>query len=455
MITFPPGFNWGTATSSYQIEGAWREGGRGLSIWDAFAHTPGKTARGDTGDVACDHYHRFREDVALMARMGVKAYRFSIAWPRLQPAGYGPANPEGIRFYSDLIDELLAHNITPWVTLYHWDLPLALQLEIDGWLDPRCAAFFRDYAALCFDRFGDRVKHWITFNEPWVAAVLGYGQGSFAPGRVSRDGPYQAAHQMLRAHALSVDLYRTRFAAQDGRIGMAPNCDWREPLTPQAADREAAGRAVEFILGWFGDPLWFGEYPESMRARLGERLPRFTDRESGLLRGSGDFFGINHYTTHYAADAPGKQPACVGCDPDADAEAAFSLDPAWPRTAMGWAIAPWGLNRLLHWIDRRYGRPEIVITENGCAMEDRLEDGRVDDPGRIDFFKGYLAECSKAIGEGVRLSGYFAWSLLDNFEWASGYGKRFGLHYVDFATRQRLPKSSADWYRRLIAANGF
>jgi len=192
-----------------------------------------------------------------------------------------------------------------------------------------------------------------------------------------------------------------------------------------------------------------------MRARLGERLPRFTDRESGLLRGSGDFFGINHYTTHYAADAPGKQPACVGCDPDADAEAAFSLDPAWPRTAMGWAIAPWGLNRLLHWIDRRYGRPEIVITENGCAMEDRLEDGRVDDPGRIDFFKGYLAECSKAIGEGVRLSGYFAWSLLDNFEWASGYGKRFGLHYVDFATRQRLPKSSADWYRRLIAANGF
>ncbi|HOC88266.1 MAG TPA: family 1 glycosylhydrolase, partial [bacterium] len=289
----------------------------------------------------------------------------------------------------------------------------------------------------------------------WVAAVLGYGQGSFAPGRVCRDGPYQAAHQMLRAHGLAVELYRTRFAGQSGRIGLTANCDWREPLTSAAQDREAAQRALEFILGWFGDPLWFGRYPESMRSRLGERLPRFSDRDRELLKGSSDFFGLNHYTTHYAAGAPGKEPAGEGCDPDADMEAAFSFDPAWPRTAMGWAIVPRGLNRLLHWIDSRYNRPEIVITENGCAMDDRLEEGRVDDQGRIDYFKGYLAACHQAITAGVHLTGYFAWSLLDNFEWASGYGKRFGLHYVDFATQQRLPKSSAAWFSRLIADNGF
>jgi beta-glucosidase len=455
MITFPENFIWGTATSSYQIEGGWLDGGRGLSIWDAYAHTPGKVDKGDTGDVACDHYHRYREDVALMAQLGVKAYRFSIAWPRIQPAGYGPANAAGVRFYSDLIDALLDHGIEPWATLYHWDLPLALQLEQDGWLNPRTAECFRDYAAICFDRFGDRVKNWITFNEPWVASVLGYGLGTFAPGRTSSSEPYQAAHQMLRAHGLAVELYRTVYAGQGGRIGMAPNCDWREPLSGREADRAAAQRAVEFILGWFGDPLYFGTYPESMAARLKERLPHFSDRDRGLLRGSSDFFGINHYTTHYAADAPGRGAAGRKFDPDDDMAAEFSLDPAWARTAMGWGVVPWGLNRLLHWIDDRYGRPEIYITENGCALEDRVIDGTIDDPGRITFFADYLGECHKAIAAGVRLQGYFAWSFMDNFEWASGYSKRFGLHHVDFATQRRIPKASAAWFSQVIQKNGF
>ncbi|HOT97041.1 MAG TPA: GH1 family beta-glucosidase [bacterium] len=455
MIRFPEGFTWGAATSSYQIEGGWLEGGRGLSIWDAFTHTPGRIDGGATGDIACDHFHRWREDVGLMAQLGIKAYRFSIAWPRIQPAGRGPANEAGIRFYSELIDALLDHGIEPWVTLYHWDLPLALQLELDGWLNPVLADLFREYAGLCFDRFGDRVKHWITLNEPWVAAVLGYGQGLFAPGRRSDAEPYLAAHHMLRAHGLAAELYHSRYAHQQGRIGLAPNCDWREPLTPSPEDREAAQRAIEFILGWFGDPLYFGAYPESMQARLQDRLPNLSAGDRALLKGSSDFFGINHYTTHQTAAAAGAPGASAAWSPEQDMEAAFTFDPDWERTGMGWAIVPVGLNRLLHWIDQRYGRPEIVITENGCAIEEQLIDGAVKDSARIAYFQSYLAECHRAIAAGVRLTGYFAWSLMDNLEWTSGYGKRFGLHYVDFASRERIPKASAAWFRRVVQQNGF
>ena len=252
MLQFPEPFTWGAATSSYQIEGAWLEVGKGLSLWDAFAHTPGRIHNGETGDTAADHYHRFREDVARMAEMGLKAYRFSISWPRILPTGRGDINPLGIRFYSELIDALLENGIEPWATLHHWDFPLALYLEEDGWLNPRTAERFRDYAAVCFEHFGDRVKHWITLNEPWVTAVLGYGQGYFAPGRISNTEPYLAAHQLLRAHGLAVDTYRRTFQdRQKGVIGIANNCDWREPRTNAGADKKAAERAVEFFLGWF------------------------------------------------------------------------------------------------------------------------------------------------------------------------------------------------------------
>lgn len=457
MLHFPDRFIWGSATSSYQIEGAWQEGGKGLSVWDAFAHTPGKITNGDTGDVACDHYHRFREDVALMADLGLDAYRFSIAWPRIQPTGYGEPNPEGLRFYSDLIDALLDHGITPWVTLHHWDLPLALQLEHDGWLNPRMAEFFSAYARLCFEHFGDRVKHWITLNEPWVTAVLGYGQGVFAPGRASTAEPYRAAHEMLRAHGAAVEAYRQEFQPhQGGVIGMANNCDWREPATDSDEDRAAAERALEFYLGWFADPLYHGDYPASMRARLGDRLPTFSEEDTARIQGSADFFGLNHYTTMLAAHAEGGGAADTFSNAGltADQDVALSADPSWETTAMGWPIVPWGCRKLLAWIDVRYDHPEIIMTENGCAFEDEVVAGAVDDAQRIDYLTGYLSACHAAIEQGADLRGYFAWSLLDNFEWALGYTKRFGLHYIDFPSGTRIPKASAAWYGAVIERNG-
>jgi beta-glucosidase len=458
MLRFPQDFTWGCATASYQIEGAWLEGGKGLSIWDAFSHTPGKILHGDTGDVACDHFHRYKEDIALMAEMGLPAYRFSISWPRIQPTGYGRPNPEGIRFYSDLIDELLKRNITPWVTLYHWDLPLALQLEFDGWLSPRITGFFREYSDICFSHFGDRVKNWLTMNEPWVTAVMGYGQGVLAPGRVSGSEPYQAAHQMLRSHGQAVDLYRSKYHHQNGAISMTNNCDWREPKTDNEMDRAAAQRALEFFLGWFADPIYLGDYPEVMRRRVGDRLPEFDSRDRQLIRGSSDFFGLNHYTTMYVNDAQGRSfgheiYSNAGMVEDQDIQ--LSNDSGWEKTDMGWAVVPWGCRSLLRWIDARYSRPYIVIMENGCAFEDPIVNGVVHDPRRIDFLRGYLGECHKAIQDGVRLKGYFLWSFMDNFEWASGYSKRFGLHHVDFQSGRRIPKSSAAWFKKVIQNQGF
>lgn len=455
MLKFPSDFTWGCATSSYQIEGAWLEGGKGLSIWDAFCHTPGKIVAGHTGDVACDHYHRFKEDVALMAALKLPAYRFSISWPRIQPTGYGQPNPEGIRFYSNLIDELLKYNITPWVTLYHWDLPLALQLEFDGWLNPKVADLFADYADICFAHFGDRVKNWITFNEPWVTAVLGYGQGLFAPGRISNSEPYQAAHQMLRSHGKAVELYRRKYHHQNGRIGMTNNSDWREPKTDSEADRSAAQRSMEFSLGWFADPIYFGDYPEVMRQRVKERLPKFADEDESLIKGSNDFFGLNHYMTFYASAEAQPPKKFDNTSLDADQNVHLSLDPAWQKTAMGWAIVPWGCRKLLHWIDDRYVHPEIVITENGCAIDDQLVDGSIDDQQRIDYLKGYIGECHHAIQDGVKLKGYFLWSLMDNFEWTSGYTRRFGIVYVDYQSGRRIPKCSAEWFKQVIRQEGF
>lgn len=459
MLRFPNDFVWGSATSSYQIEGAWRADGKGPSVWDAFSHTPGKILNGDTGDVACDHYGRFREDVRLMADVGLQAYRFSIAWPRIQPTGYGDPNPEGLRFYSDLIDALLEHGITPWVTLHHWDLPLALQTEHDGWLNPRMAEFFGDYARICFEHFGDRVQHWITLNEPWVTAVNGYGHGVFAPGRVSADEPYRAGHEMLRAHGAAAEIYRREFQErQGGVIGMANNCDWREPATDAPEDQAAATRALEFFLGWFADPLYHGDYPASMRERLGDRLPAFSDEDVARIQGSTDFFGLNHYTTMLAAHAEGggtdgdKATSNAGLGEDQDVH--LSAHPDWPRTEMDWPVVPEGFRKLLHWIDERYGHPGIVLTENGCAFDDDLVDGEVDDAGRVDYLRGYLGACHQAIEGGVDVQGYFLWSFLDNFEWAAGYSKRFGLHHVDFATGTRTPKRSAAWYREVIRRNG-
>ncbi len=394
-----------------------------------------------------------------MARLGVGAYRFSLSWPRFLPIGWGKPHPEGIRFYSDLIDELLDHGISPWVTLHHWDLPLTLQLEEDGWLNPRMAERFRDFAAVCFEHFGDRVKHWMTFNEPWVISILGYGQGVFAPGRVSLREPYQVAHNLLRAHGMAVDVYRKRFqSSQNGKIGMANNCDWREPRTDSPEDQAAAQRALEFFLGWFADPLYRGDYPEVMRERVGERLPEFAPEDRARVLGSADYFGLNHYTTMYAANArPGTLQATSpfgngGIAEDQDVN--LSTDPDWPRTTMQWSIVPWGCRKLLAWIHDRYEAPAIYVTENGCSVDDRPLSGIVDDSPRIEFLRQYLCECHTALREGVNLKGYFVWSLLDNFEWIFGYTRRFGLHYVDYATGERIAKASAHWYADVVRNNG-
>jgi beta-glucosidase len=391
MKKFPNDFIWGTATSSYQVEGAANIDGKGPSIWDAFVSIPGKILNGETGNIACDHYHKFKEDIQLMKNMGVKAYRFSIAWSRVMPTGKDVVNEQGIKFYSDLIDELIKADIEPWVTLYHWDLPLALQLEDDGWLSDVIPDYFAAYSDLCFSRFGDRVKNWITLNEPWVVAILGYGQGVFAPGRVSTSEPYQAAHQLILAHGKAVQVYREKYSHQNGKIGMSNNCDWREPLTNKQEDIDAAERALLFFVGWFADPIYKGDYPNVMRERLGDRLPKFSEEEKIMIKGTSDFFGLNHYTTMYAAQADENviETNVYGNGGiSEDQEVDLSLGKDWKLTLMNWAVVPWGCKKLLDWISDRYDSPNIYITENGCAYPDEIIDGEVNDIDRLEFYKG-------------------------------------------------------------------
>ncbi len=458
MIKFSNDFIWGTATSAYQIEGAHNTHGKGPSIWDSFSTIPNRINNNENGNIAIDHYHRYKEDVALLKSQGFKAYRFSISWARIMPDGKGEINEEGIQFYSNLIDELLKNDIIPWVTLYHWDLPLALQTENDGWLNPNIVNYFEDYAKVCFERFGDRVKNWITLNEPWVVAILGYGQGVFAPGRVSNSEPYLAAHHLILAHAQAVNLYKTSFKNQKGSIGITNNCDWREPLTDKTCDVEAAERALLFFLGWFADPIYFGDYPQVMKDRLGDRLPKFTEDEKELIKNSSDFFGLNHYTTMYAAeDNHTEEVSSVygngGISEDQDV--LLSQDEAWTLTAFNWAVVPWGCYKLLDWISKRYNQPDIYITENGFACNDTLENGKVNDLERLDYYKQYLEACNQAINNDIKLKGYFAWSLFDNFEWASGYSVRFGINYIDYKTLKRIPKTSALWFKKIIKNNGW
>uniref|UniRef100_A0AAV1TUX5 beta-glucosidase n=1 Tax=Peronospora matthiolae TaxID=2874970 RepID=A0AAV1TUX5_9STRA len=469
-LRFPEGFMWGTATAAYQVEGATSEDGRGDSIWDAFCRTPNKVVNNDTGDKAVDHYHRYKEDVQLMKKMGLHAYRFSIAWPRILPGGIGDVNEEGVAFYNDLINELLANDITPIATLYHWDLPLPLQIEYDGWLGGKfIQEAFTQYARLCFQRFGDRVKNWLTLNEPWCSAFLGYGTGSHAPGRKCKPQTeaYLAGHNLLLAHARAVEAYRNEFqAAQMGVIGITLNCDWREPKptddsAQKARNQEAAERSLLFHLGWFADPVYTGDYPQVMKDRCGWRLPEFTDDEKTLLKGSSDFFGLNHYGLNYAepsdeygANVPPPDDSTGGYGPDEGTK--LTSDASWKRTDMGWNAAGWGFQKLLLWIQKRYTIPHgIVVTENGCAWPDRTKEEAQNDDFRVDFYKDYLAGLHNALAQGADVRGYFAWSFVDNFEWAEGYAKRFGMHWVDYETMERTPKKSAHWFGSVVRHNGF
>jgi beta-galactosidase len=452
--SFPDNFVWGAATSSYQIEGAADEDGRGVSIWDTYCAIDGNIADGSSGKVACDHYHRVEEDVKLMKQLGLKAYRFSISWPRIYPNGSGEVNVAGIAFYNHLISTLLEHGIEPWVTLYHWDLPQALEDRYGGWLSPNIVDDFGEYARTCYEAFGDRVENWITVNEAWTVAVQGYQDGTKAPGKT--DNPtidvYKAGHNLILAHARAASIYKKEFApTQKGKVGIANSGDFRYPKSKISSDIDAADRAMIFQYAWFSDPFFFGDYPHEMRDILKDRLPRFTDTQRRELIGSTDFLGLNHYSTLYAS-TPKVQPSYGGYWTDMNVE--FSSDPSWPKNYMGWSTNPDGCRELLIWLSQRYQGVPIVMTENGTSEDEPDLATALRDDERREYFEGYLRACAEAIEMGAKLEGYFAWSLLDNFEWEYGYTRRFGICFVDFETQTRTPKSSAVWYSKAIRSNG-
>jgi beta-glucosidase len=441
---FPPDFVWGTATASYQIEGGVRDDGRGESIWDRFSHTPGKVHAGDTGDVACDHYHRWSEDVALMADLGVNAYRFSVAWPRILPAGTGQVNELGLAWYDRLVDALLEAGIQPWVTLYHWDLPQALQ-DRGGWAARETVDAFAAYADIVARRLGDRVAGWITHNEPWVVAFAGHHQGRHAPGLADLGLALQVAHHLLLSHARAVPLLRA--ASPRARVGITLNLSVARPGSDSPEDAAAAQRVDGNLNRWFLDPLFGRGYPSDMTALYAASMPRMAPEDVAAIAAPLDFLGINSYFPTYVRAAPpepGRELGAEALGPAELAERGFEV------TEMGWPVVPDALRELLVGVHARYAPPAIYMTENGAAFADRVEDGAVHDPRRTVYLAEHVQAVAQAIEAGAPLRGYFVWSLLDNFEWAHGYSKRFGLIYVDYPTQRRLPKDSARWYRSFL-----
>jgi beta-glucosidase len=435
-------FVWGAGTSAFQIEGATREDGRGESIWDRFAAVAGNVANGDTGEPACDHYHRWREDLDLMSSLGIRSYRFSLAWPRIQPEGRGPANAKGLDFYRRLVEGLLEREIVPLATLYHWDLPQPLEDE-GGWAFRDVVARFAEYAGLVFEGLGDLVENWITHNEPRCTAFLGYGMGIKAPGRRDWPAALRASHHVLLSHGVVVQAFRE--AGRVGRIGISLDPTLVEPAGLAEEDVAAARRVDGHHNRWFLDPLLRGSYPADMLDWYEQRFgPLDAIREGDLetIAQPLDFLGVNFYTPHLVAADDG--------DPLLGAR---DVDPGVERTEMGWPVVPRALTELLLRVQRDYGDLPLFITENGAAYDDRLDGGDVvDDPGRVAYLHDHVAAVEKARAAGVDVRGYYVWSLLDNFEWAQGYGKRFGIVYVDYETQRRIPKRSALWYRDLIAA---
>ncbi len=458
---FPQDFLWGAATSSYQIEGAWNEDGKGPHIWDAYTMIPGKIRDGSDGRVAVDHYHRLEEDVALMKAIGLKAYRFSICWPRLLPRGTGEVNPKGVAFYNRLIDALLDAGIEPWPTLYHWEMPLALEMAYGGWLYPGIPELFAAFAGVCFDAFGDRVRNWITLNESNAIATCGYAYNVHAPGRIARPDsePFCCGHNLLRAHALAVNLYRKKYQPrQNGRIGVAHNTIWPEPKTASEADQAAARRYLDFYLGWFSEPLCSGDYPPIMREMLGERLPVFSAHDRELLKGSIDFLGLNHYFSFLASSPSETHIASSDYKGPGNFNETLQVvledvqDPILPSHGWG-SVWPEGFAKLLCAASERYAAPPIVITENGYATPSCAEPEALRDADRITYLREYLSACHRAIQRGVNLEGYFLWSLMDNFEWGQGYTSSLGICYVDRSSQRRALKDSAIFYQDVIRTN--
>src|SRR3954468_2692189 len=443
-LRFPAGFAWGTATAAYQIEGAVHEGGRGRSIWDTFCARPGTILNGDTGDVACDHYHRYREDVALLGRLGARFYRFSLAWPRLMPSGAGAINEAGLDFYKRLLDELQEQSIEPWITLYHWDLPQALQ-DRGGWPLRDTALRFAEYAAAVHERLRDRVRYWTTLNEPFNSAFTAHAAGEHAPGSTDGGASVGAGHHLLLGHGLAIARMREQDA--DAQLGIPLNFSPYAPASDAAADRDAARRIDARPKRFFLEPLLEGRYGEDNRAELapfglGDAV---ADGDLSAIAAPLDFLGVNYYRRLVVrARTPRGEPTrFVGCD---DVEL---VDTGLPKSSMGWPIDPDGLHELLVRLARDFAPPPLYITENGVSG-----DARLDDQDRIDFLAAHLRAAHRAIADGVDLRGYFVWSLLDNFEWALGYEQRFGIVHVDYETLERTPKASAHWFRDTVARNG-
>ncbi len=441
-VLFPDEWVWGAATSAYQIEGAVQAGGRGPSIWDAFSATPGRVLDGATGTVAADHFHRVSEDVALMQELGLGAYRFSIAWPRIFPAGSGRANSEGIDFYRRLIDELSHAGIAPQATLYNWDLPQALQ-DRGGWLNRDTASRFGEYAYTVASALRDGVHTWTTISEPATAAFLGHWSGEHAPGTRDLRAGLQAAHNLLLAHGEGLTALRSEMRPGD-EAGIALNLIPAYPAGDSNADLEAADRYDGFQNRWFLDALYKGAYPDDITRLYGDAMPEIGEQDFGLISQSTDFLGVDYFTRAVVAHDPASPPL----------QARLVTPPGARLTGTGREIYPRGLYDILERVHRDYAPNRILITENGAAFPDVLTDGRVDDPARESFLHEHILEAHRALQEGVPIAGYSVWSLLDNFEWQHGYGPRFGLIYVDYPTQDRIIKRSGRWYAEVTRENG-
>ncbi|SDO53127.1 GH1 family beta-glucosidase [Alkalicoccus daliensis] len=438
ILQFPKDMKWGTATASYQIEGAARKDGRGPSIWDTFAKTPGNVFKGHDGDVACDSYHRFPEDVQLMKELGVDMYRFSIAWPRIFPKGTGEVNEEGLAYYHRLVDSLLDSGIEPVCTLYHWDLPQALQ-ENGGWENRDTIDAFAAYAETIFRSFEGKIKKYLTINEPWCASFLSNYIGAHAPGKQSLQAGVDTAHHLMIAHGRAVQSFRA--LSFEGEIGYAPNVEWNEPYSSSEEDAEACRRATGWFLDWFFDPVFKGSYPEFLTdwfAKEGVQVP-IVEGDLDIISQPIDFLGINYYTGGVARYQKGASLF--------DHE---RVDQGYEKTDIGWNIYPEGFYKILTKIHQQYGDMPIYITENGSCYNDEPVDGVVADDGRIRYLEKHLTALHRAIQSGVPIKGYMTWSLLDNFEWAEGYNMRFGLVHVNYRTLVRTEKESYFWYQQFL-----
>jgi beta-glucosidase len=442
---FPDDFMWGAATSAYQIEGSPLADGAGPSIWHRFSHTPGLTENGDTGDVACDHYRRYRSDVALMAKLGLNAYRFSISWGRVLPEGFGRVNQTGLDFYSRLVDALLERGISPNATLYHWDLPSALD-DRGGWLNRDIAGWFAHYASIMFDALGDRVPMWSTINEPWVVSDGGYLHGKLAPGHRNLFEAPIVSHNLLRAHGKAVEAFRASRSVRNGRVGIVVNLAPHYAASDSAEDLAATARADAYMNRQYLDPVFFGRYPDELTDIFGEAWSEWANDDMKSIVQPIDFLGINYYTRSVCRDDPQLHPV----------RATGVHQSESVHTETGWEVYPSALTKVLLWVKERYGDIPQYITENGAAFWDppAAINGRVEDPLRVAYLRGHLSAARDAMEKGVPLRGYFVWSLLDNFEWSHGYSKRFGIVHVDYDTQERTIKSSGYYYARVVQTKG-